>query len=120
MKLVKQRILHTEATPGDCMTAAVASLFEIPYEQVPYYANRDDWFAVFEALVVTQGYTYHGTALSLADVSIGIGGWFLCSGQSPRHPDKHHMCLIHLDGTLLDPHPSNAGLDTLEHIWEIS
>ena len=120
MKLIEQRILHTAETPGDCMTAAVASLFGIPYEDVPYFAMLDDWFERFEALTEEQGYTYHGSALALTDVDTGIDGWFLCSGQSPRHPEMHHMCLIHLDGTLLDPHPSKAGLDTLEHIWDVT
>ncbi len=47
---------------GNCMQAAIASLFELPLEQVPNFIELGDkWFSEMYNFCKSQGYTINGT-----------------------------------------------------------
>lgn len=47
---------------GNCMQAAIASLFELSLDKVPHFLEyRDKWFETFYAFVREQEYEFDGT-----------------------------------------------------------
>ena len=93
---------------GNCFQAALASVFELPLEEVPNFCvdYGDDW--------------YHETSVWLGEkyglwlIRVGVGapspkGYHLISGLSPREGVRHSV--VGLNGTPVhDPHPSGDGL----------
>ena len=97
---------------GNCMQAAVASLFELPLEAVPHFLEyRDKWFETFYNFVREQGYEFDGTLYNYNQWRIinkrlgretakglrtrlnkikkmeGVGGYFYASVYSPKYYD---------------------------------
>lgn len=58
MKKVYQRIV--DVGHGDCMQAAMASLFGDEYENVPAFIEHDNWFELFCDFIESKGYEYDG------------------------------------------------------------
>lgn len=132
MKPVDQTILSNPegTTRGNCMTACVASLLNLPIEVVPYWAGMpiDDWFPSFNAFLAEHGYEYHGLFqfnkrgdwAELLKVSPGIDGYFMVSGPSWREYVVDGHAVIYKDGVLVhDPHFSKMGIKVLEDAWMI-
>ncbi len=47
---------------GNCMQAAIASLFELPLEEVPHFLEfKDEWFSIFHKFIFNKGYKFDGT-----------------------------------------------------------
>lgn len=60
MKKVYQTIV--DENKGNCMQAAIASLLELPLEEVPHFLEfKDGWFSPMYKLLQDKGYDYHGT-----------------------------------------------------------
>ena len=97
---------------GNCMQAAVASLFELPLEKVPHFLEyKDKWFTTFYDFVREQGYDFDGTLYNYNQWRIinkrlgretakglrtrlykikkmpGVGGFFYASVYSPKYYD---------------------------------
>jgi hypothetical protein len=111
---VTQTILHLE-TPGrygNCLQAAVASLLELPIEDVPHFAqydNADHALLWWDALV---GWVHQaGWEAAWLDEAPGEE---LCiiGGKSPR--GVNHVCVGRGDVVVWDPHPSRDGLLSVE------
>ncbi|WP_157279163.1 hypothetical protein [Proteiniphilum acetatigenes] len=58
MKKIYQR--RVDQGHGDCMQAAMASLFDDEYENVPAFIEHNNWFELFCDYVESKGYEYDG------------------------------------------------------------
>ncbi|HMY20843.1 MAG TPA: hypothetical protein PKA58_31180 [Polyangium sp.] len=105
---VDQSVFHER---GDCMSACIASILELPLEEVPHFAKYDDWRERLDAWLRDRGmYSIEG---------IFNGDWrpdglYLLGGKSPRH-DGSHCVVARGHEVLHDPHPSRLGVLTQEH-----
>lgn len=130
MKPIDQKLFSSDEEPGrgDCLTAAVASLLELPYESVPYWSGmpQNEWGLNFVDFLRKSGYEYVGTKSKLPDdsnevywekvanVCKGVNGYYVVAGTSARGWARGHA-VVYKDGKLAhDPHPSRVGV---EKIW---
>jgi hypothetical protein len=97
---------------GNCFAACVATLLELPLDDVPNFCNLPgDWEAAFNVWLRPRG---------LYALTVGMtGGWrpaglHIMAGASPRglKPTDLHAVVARADEILHDPHPSRAGLLT--------
>jgi len=120
MKPVDQQIL---GEMGDCFTASLATLLDLPYEEVPYFISMGTaWHEPFFEFLDKHGYKYKGLATAKRiqeGISLGVDGYFLVSGGSPRGFKSGHSVIY--KGTVLfhDPHPSRMGVLGEPMFWMI-
>lgn len=103
---------------GNCFDACVASLLEIPLEDVNYFRGEDTWYSDFQHWLAPRGLAYVEVDCSKTNPLyrfpmpvLAIG-----SGDSPRGAEAGaHAVVIELnqwDKTVVhDPHPSGAGIE---------
>lgn len=113
---------HTDdGIPGDCYRAALASLLCLPAEDVPHFGLYVSWWEETRRWLQARGrdiaYAEPGDDLhavwrdELPEVPVLVGG------RSPRG-DFGHVVVGLIDGTVLwDPHPSRAGLRTVDEFF---
>lgn len=110
---------------GNCLTAVVASLLELPIEDVPNFVQDDvdhegdpdwDWWTTLHRFITERGYQMHYLAVPGGPPSAfplpKPGEHYAVIGLSPRGPQGliHHI-VIHRDGQMVhDPHPDGTGL----------
>ena len=124
---------------GNCLTAVVASLLELPIEEVPNFvqdhvdhASEDDpddagdwnWWSRLHRFLTEHGHQMY----YLRNVEHPephpphengfpdpeSGEFYAVSGISPRDPRIHHI-VIYRDGVMVwDPHPDSAGLASVD------
>lgn len=112
---------------GNCMQAAIASLFELPLEKVPHFLECKNWFETFYNFVREQGYEFDGTLYNYNQWRIinkrmgrptakglrtrlykikkmeGVKGYFYASVYSPKYynqkdnPPVTHAIIIDKD-----------------------
>lgn len=87
---------------GNCWSACVASLLELPIEDVPYFL--DDWPEKFNRWIEARGFY----AVTIADERFVPGGYCIIGGHSPR--GIPHAVVGCRDRIVHDPHPSREGL----------
>jgi len=116
MKPVDQTIFgdgSNGAVPGNCFAACVASLFELPVEEVPHFVaigGNEFWNVMLEWMRPRGFYA----------ISVPYSPHFytpvitIVSGRGPRGFD--HSVLWQNGQMIHDPHPSRAGL--LEPVYE--
>lgn len=72
MTFVNSRILSSprrddghddHGNPGDCLRAAVATVMDLPYEQVPHFAQVKSWWTWMRRWTRTE----HGTGVERVD-----------------------------------------------------
>lgn len=104
---------------GNCMQAAIASMFELELSQVPNFILYDEhiWFNVFFSFLQGIGYEFEGTMHK--DVSFYehdmVNGCIYASVNSRTFKDKTHAVLINSAGRVIhDPNPNELWLG--EHI----
>jgi hypothetical protein len=122
------------ATPGNCMQAALASLLDLPLDQVPHFALFHDWYKAMKLWIDGQGkrlrvftdsqevreyWEYVGVPafpLNLAPNSQML----IATGQSHNGPWLHVVAwkagqLVH------DTHPNRRGLKgSPTEYWQIT
>lgn len=125
---------NAEGIAGNCYQAALASVLELPLEQVPHFAQDGErWQETSSAWLSAQGvirsfyvdehltrltyplYVEPGTDFwgTPADSIIGVLG----AGPSPRGPFRHVVVLDPETGDMLhDPHPSGAGVLEVDEV----
>lgn len=99
---------------GNCFQAALASIFELPLEEVPNFccvADPSDWYSAANEWLGKK----YGLWLLLVGKWDGAAqpptprGYHLISGRSPRRGVRHSV--VGLNGQMVhDPHPSGDGL----------
>lgn len=109
MKPVDQVVFEER---GDCMSACIASILELPLDDVPHFVKHDDWIERRDNWLRQRGLcaihgTFHvGTEWRPAALHI-------LYGKSPRWDGLH--CVVARGHEILhDPHPSRAGIETQE------
>jgi len=108
---IKQTILHTEQTKGNCMQAAIASILEMDIEEIPYFEGGDWYFQLMRWLE-----DCYEIELVRWDYEVQFKGYYLVVGQSPRGDFKH--VVVYKNGEMVhDPHPDRTGLKTIESTW---
>ena len=123
MKPVDQTILadpsrndgkDADGVPGDCWRACIASIVELPAEEVPHFGALEgpsEWWTATWKWLATKGYRIAGR---------NDGEWRIGVGPSPRGP-FHHAVVLDSTGALAhDPHPSRLGLVRVESTYAIT
>lgn len=116
MNFVRQtRFGGPDAPPGEqgnCYAACLASLFHFPLHSIPVYPDKD-WFLSYQRWLRPRGLmvmVFHENPFSLPEYS--EFGVCVASGMGPR---GYRHAVLWQDGKLLhDPHPSNAGLVSVD------
>jgi hypothetical protein len=128
LKPVDQRIIDPKI--GDCMTACIASLLELPYEDVPHFtgieAKGGRWFHAMLGFLRRKGYQFMGTystnepplilGQELAERCPGVGGLYMAGGPSPRLNCSHAVLIDAWGKVVHDPHPSRLGVLSITHV----
>lgn len=111
---------------GNCLQAVIASLLDLPLEQVPHFVQDHvdndgdtnpawDWWIRMTGWFCDRGWGLHH-GLPLTDFP---GEHLAVSGPSPRGGGIHHI-VIYRDGAMVhDPHPDRTGLVEETHAWGI-
>lgn len=116
MTLVTQTILHDPDSDaiGNCMPAAIATLLDLPLDDVPHFAEHDDWDVRFDAWCKERGLIW--SSLNVTQVP----DWAPCLlvGKSPR--GIAHVVVGRGLSTVWDPHPSRDGLTSITSVWVLA
>lgn len=109
MAEVTQTILLGDASgrQGNCLQAAVASMLDLPLDEVPHFVEAEDWWTALVSFVRAHGSNVR--RLSKADGPPVLG---LAVGPSPRGVTHTVVCR---DGAQWDPHPSRDGLTDVDY-----
>ena len=124
-----------EKQRGNCLTAVVASLMELPIEDVPNFVQDDvdhdgdadwGWWVRMNHFVRERGSTVEYLRVEgVEDPDFRPpepGEFYAVIGVSPRNPKIHHI-VIYQDGQMVhDPHPDRTGLVTVTdtYHWTIA
>lgn len=116
MKPVDQTVFTVPG--GNCFSACVASLLEVPLDEVPYFMGDApidepyDWMTPLLEWLRPRGWW----AIPLP---VGNGwtpeGLCILSGKSPRGNFDHSVVARGLE-LVHDPHPSRAGIETHKEV----
>lgn len=130
---------------GNCLTAVVASLLDLPIEAVPNFVQdhvdhaegEDDvagewnWWTRLHGFITDHGHRMRylrnvedpspvpADAATFPDPE--PGEFYAVSGISPRDPRVHHI-VIYRDGAMVwDPHPDRTGLTRVadQYHWSL-
>jgi hypothetical protein len=97
---------------GNCFSACVASLLELPIADVPYFMGdkgTEDWFGPFAEWLKPHG--FYPVCFGLQEGNAWRPqGFHILSGKGPRGFD--HSVVAREASIVHDPHPSRAGLVT--------
>lgn len=107
--------------PGNCLQAAIASLLDLPLDEVPHFVGDDvatdgeaHWWTCWLRWCEGRGLTVR------ADVEPLPGEYFLGGGPSPRDPENVKHVAVYRDGLLVhDPHPDGTGVVEVLTRWTI-
>ena len=98
------------AGTGNCFSACVASILELPLSEVPFFMSPEDWWPPFVEWCAARGWEaafHYGTEYKPL-------GYSIAGGLSPRFEGCGHACVA-LDGNVVhDPHPDRLGLPSIE------
>lgn len=114
MSEVTQTILagDPDGTVGNCMQAAVASLLDLPLEEVPHFCAFPDWLGYLAIWSAQRGWAVRHRN---ADEPVALG---IACGPSPRGVE--HATVMRDGEITWDPHPSRDGLLSIARIWEFT
>lgn len=105
---------------GNCWTACIASLVEREIDEVPNFVQLhvdggQHWFTHTWEWLQANGYRLVQHSLD----SVPMDSHVIRTGKSPRGEGLYHAVLYLGDEVSHDPHPSRAGLLSLESIYEV-
>lgn len=115
MKKIYQRVMDPKR--GDCMQAAIASLFDDEYENVPSFIEHDNMGVLFDKYLESKGCkiegvlhnktwnailhptsdcwkelrSYEPQILKQENLGEGLNGYFYCSVLSPKYFSWQYM-----------------------------
>lgn len=91
---------------GNCLQAAVASTLDLPLDEVPHFAEVEDWWGALVDFLSAHGVNVYRQPASDGPPVLG-----LAFGQSLRGVMHAVVCR---DGEVVwDPHPSRDGLTSV-------
>lgn len=127
---VTQQVVHeggydpAREEAGDCLRATVASIFELPIEEVPHFCdtglerpgNKSVWSWALIGWCFTAGVVIDARQVTDGEriAYSGIPGYCILSGPGPR--GWRHSVVGYQGRMVHDPHPSRAGLVSIDEI----
>lgn len=123
LREVTQRYLADDPTgvPGDCVSAAVASLLDREPHQVPHFIAASDidsrvWWYALKGWAATNGWTVTRRGLLPRQENVPLPTFGLACGPSERGVSH---AVVAIDGQIVwDPHPSRAGILRVKEVIE--
>lgn len=106
MKPIKQK--YNNPQTGDCFAACIASILEIPLEDVPNVANKKNWWNEIDEWLKDRN-------LRFVEFEEYTDWWMnglysIMIGDSPNFDNIRH-CVVGLNGKIVhDPAKSNLGI----------
>jgi hypothetical protein len=103
-------------TYGDCFRASIASILEIPTEEIPhpYQGGEDEWEDRYANMLGWLKERHQIWVMfmkvrkeDLNDFLMSYDGFVLLGGRSPRGP---HLVVADRNGIVHNPNPLNDGL----------
>ena len=95
---------------GDCESACLASLLELPLSEVPnFHDSKEDFDKAQSNWLKAQGYFIVWITANKELEEI-LEMYYILVGTSPRNQDKLHSVIAHQDKVVHDPHPSKKGI----------
>lgn len=95
---------------GNCFSACIASLLELPLEEVPFFCADVNWRESTDRWLSPRGYFYMDVTLKgdMRDELCRFWGYHVISGDGPR--GLRHSVIGLAGRMVFDPHPSGEGL----------
>jgi len=124
MKPVNQIYLHDpdNNSVGDCWRACIASVLELPIEEVPHFGLLDVREGRREELkfLSKYGYTIYaiygdGSMGNHPKIEVDENEYYFAIGVSPRDKNVHHQVVCHKGEIVHDPHPDKTNLKSISH-----
>jgi hypothetical protein len=119
---VKQTRIHKGMLPlsdrGNCFPACIASILEMPCEevlQIQEYYDEAKWNERLAEWLSEMGYIWRYATI---EEIRSPDKYILVTGGSPRHPDLTHVTIYQNGRMVHDPHPEGHGI-TDERYFEI-
>ncbi len=94
-------------TWGNCISACVASILEMPIEDIPFFVDVR-WRSRFLAWLAERG-------LAATSHEGPPPGFTIAFGPSTRLAGRGHACVAFNGVVVHDPHPSREGLPIISH-----
>jgi hypothetical protein len=99
----------TYGTRGNCVSACIASILEMPIEAVPLFIGEGWWPRLLGWLAG------HDLAATKIRDSLAPLGYSIAFGPSTRLAGYGHACVARDGIAVHDPHPSRDGLPIVEY-----
>ena len=101
----------SEGIYGNCLSACVASLCDMPISMTPYFRgmnNPENGVAKFidQFGLKFHGFMYNPTQEWLRNFE-GVNGFAIIGGPSPRYADQAHAVIYRYGKPFFDPHPES-------------
>ena len=121
MKPVMQSKLYREDAPmrGNCRAACIASLLEVPLWMVPAIEDmrgdlqEERWHEWLDRLFRLELIRTQGADAPSSE-------YYIACGPSPRSSDIYHSVIYSAGALVHDPHPSGAGVVSVEWTWHLA
>lgn len=124
---VKQDIFPTEDNPlrGNCFAACLASILEMPLEDVPHVMAHDDWREQTNAWLAGLGMGTVEVCIDVEEPALFLlppDMWLIITGTTKRHESRLHSVIGKtIPGgvqweCLHDPHPDNSFLEKVRYL----
>src|SRR4051812_28515116 len=100
---------------GNCFAASIASILELPVEEVPNFCAHEDFIQRLNSWLAPRGFFYLEVQVAAGLKPEEIFMWagsHIISGDGPR--GLRHSVVGFAGVIAHDPHPSGAGLLTQE------
>ncbi len=110
---------------GNCLSACFASWLEVPLDAVDFSCfELEDWYEVANQRLRPFGVIFCDMKVARDErgdlvLALPLGTMFIASGPTVRSPMLHAvLCVTSHDRVrmLHDPHPSGAGLRSIQHV----
>ncbi len=106
---------YTRDDCGDCFSACVASLLELPLGAVPIFMEKPNWLLALNTWLKQRG--FWAVTFELTEGGWSPEGYCILGGKSPRATgDEMHAVVGFGRKVVHDPHPSRAGLVDLRDV----
>lgn len=116
MRPVEQTLLSSEGVIGNCFQCCVASVLELPLEEVPHFCKDDRWPLNFYEWLDSKGYGWvELKGCDFYSFSENLG-YHIISGPSPRNKGLHGVVGLNSE-PYFDPHPDKTFLKGEPKDW---
>jgi hypothetical protein len=111
-------IKHTQnmfGAEGNCWQTVIASLLELPMEEVPDFVNEYEAGGQHWWLHTIDFLKKHDMQIKPIPDHPDTDELYLVSGPSPRYNDQYHVVIYQRGRMVHDPHPDGTGVLEEKH-----